>query len=60
MKFSPEEIESLSLQFESASPQEIIDWAVKNFCPNLALSSSFQTQSVPLIHMVKEAKPDMR
>ena len=58
--FSPKEIESLSLQFETASPQEIIAWAVKNFCPDLVLSSSFQTQSVPLIHMVKETKPDMR
>ncbi len=59
MKFTSEEIEDLSLQFESASPQEIVAWAVENFSPNLALSSSFQTQSVPLLHMVKEAKADM-
>ncbi|MBT3337853.1 MAG: phosphoadenylyl-sulfate reductase [Anaerolineae bacterium] len=60
MKFSPKEIETLSNEFESATPQEIVAWAVENFCPNLALSSSFQTQAVPLLHMVKERKPEMR
>ena len=60
MKFTPEEIKSLSNDFESATPQEIIAWAVENFCPNLALSSSFQTQSVPLIHMTQQVHPKMR
>ena len=60
MKFTPQEIEKLSESFESAAPQEIIAWAVEQFCPDLALSSSFQTQSVPLLHMVREIKPDMR
>ncbi|MBT3713338.1 MAG: phosphoadenylyl-sulfate reductase [Anaerolineae bacterium] len=60
MKFTPQEIESLSKDFESASPQEIIAWAVAHFCPNLVLSSSFQTQSLPLLHMVWQAHPQMR
>ena len=60
MKFTPEEIASLSNDFESASPQEIILWAVENFCPNLALSSSFQTQSMPLLHMARQVHPQMR
>jgi len=56
MKFTPQEIESLSKDFESASPQEIIAWAVAHFCPNLVLSSSFQTQSLPLLHMVWQVR----
>lgn len=60
MKFTPKEIESLSRDFETATPQQIIAWTVEQFCPNLALSSSFQTQSVPLLHMVKEIEPAMR
>ncbi|HIE24870.1 MAG TPA: phosphoadenylyl-sulfate reductase [Anaerolineales bacterium] len=60
MKFTPEKIASLSKDFETASPQEIIQWAVDEFCPNITLSSSFQTQSVPLLYMVKEIQPEMR
>ena len=57
--FTPLEIEKLSEEFESRAPQEIIDWAVDAFWPQVALSSSFQTQSVPLLHMVSQAKRDI-
>ncbi len=60
MKFTPEKIDDLNKEFESATPQEIIAWAAGNFCPDLALSSSFQTQSVPLLHMAKEIEPQTR
>ncbi len=55
----PEELEALSTQFENASPQEIISWAVDTFSPKLAMSSSFQTGSIPLLHMVHQIKPDL-
>ncbi len=58
--FTPEETESLSNEFETATPQEIVAWAVERFCPSLALSSSFQTQSMPLLHMTREVRPEMR
>ena len=54
-----EEIERLSAEFETKTPQEIIDWAVKTFWPEIAMSSSFQTQSVPLLHMVTRIKHDL-
>lgn len=57
---SSKEIARLSLSFESKTPQEILTWAVKTFCPDLAASSSFQTQSVPLLHMISEIRPEMR
>ncbi|MBT3322166.1 MAG: phosphoadenylyl-sulfate reductase [Anaerolineae bacterium] len=60
MKFTPKEIASISQDFEKASPQEIIQWAVDEFCPNIVLSSSFQTQSLPLLDIVKEVQPEMR
>lgn len=46
------EIEQRSQEFESKTPQEIIQWAVETFFPEIAMSSSFQTQSMPLLHMV--------
>jgi len=50
----PEEIEKLSEEFETKTPQEIIKWAIDTFWPQIAMSSSFQTQSVPLLHMVSQ------
>ena len=52
---TPLEIENLSNEFESKTPQEIIAWAVDAFWPQVAMSSSFQTQSVPLLHMASQA-----
>lgn len=49
---SVQEIERLSQEFETKTPQEIIQWAVDVYSPNIAMSSSFQTQSIPLLYMV--------
>ena len=57
--FSAGEIERLSEQFETKAPQEIIQWAVDAFWPQIALSSSFQTQSVPLLHMASMVRRDI-
>lgn len=54
------EIERLSQGFETASPQAILKWAMNNFCPDIAMSSSFQTQSLPLLHMAIQIRPDIR
>lgn len=53
---SAQEIEQLSAEFEAKPPQEIIMWAVNHFWPEIAMSSSFQTQSMPLLHMVTSLK----
>jgi phosphoadenosine phosphosulfate reductase len=55
----PYEIERLSQESETKAPQEIIAWAVETFWPAIVLSSSFQTQSMPLLHMVSHIKPDL-
>jgi phosphoadenosine phosphosulfate reductase len=57
--FSAGEIERLSAEFETRAPQEIIQWAVDAFWPQIALSSSFQTQSVPLLHMASMVRRDI-
>jgi phosphoadenosine phosphosulfate reductase len=57
--FSPAELERLSEEFERKTPQEIIRWAVDTFWPQIALSSSFQTQSVPLLHMASIIRRDI-
>ena len=57
--FSTQEIERLAQEFETKTPQEIIQWAVDSFWPEIALSSSFQTQSMPLLHMASRIRRDL-
>ena len=58
-EYRAEEIARLSEKFETKTPQEIIQWAVDSFWPQIALSSSFQTQSVPLLHMASLIRRDI-
>jgi len=57
--FSAKEIDQLSDEFESKTPQEIIKWAVDAYWPQIVLSSSFQTQSLPLLHMASQIRRDI-
>ena len=55
-----EEIQRRAQELESKSPQEILEWAAREFGDDIAMSSSFQTQSMPLLHMASRIKPDIR
>lgn len=46
-------------QLEAMSPQQIIAWAVVTYGNDIAMSSSFQTQSVPLLHMISQTAPHL-
>ncbi len=46
-------------QLEAMSPHEIIAWAIETYGNAIAMSSSFQTQSVPLLHIVSQAAPQL-
>jgi phosphoadenosine phosphosulfate reductase len=60
MPLAHAEICRLSDAFEARTPQEILAWAVAEFWPGVALSSSFQTQSMPLLHMATRLRADLR
>ena len=53
------ELTALNQQFEGADPQRIIAWAAERFMPRFAVSSSFQTQSVALLHLISQTRPDI-
>ncbi len=46
-------IEQLNQRFEKSQPEEILRWAAKQF-PRLAVTSSFQTESVVLLDMISK------
>jgi len=52
-------VAQLADEFESKTPQEILTWAIDEFWPQIAMSSSFQTQSMPLLHMATQIRRDL-
>jgi phosphoadenosine phosphosulfate reductase len=52
-------IESVNRRLENYSPNEILEWAWNNFGPSVAMTSSFQTQSLPLLHMISQTAPEL-
>lgn len=56
---SPGEIEKLNEQFETQKPIEIIRWAVKEFAPKFAMTSSFGPESGVLLHMASQVDPEI-
>ena len=49
----------LNKRFEHSSAKEILRWAWDTFGPKAAASSSFQTQSMPLLHLIAQVCPEM-
>ncbi len=52
-------LEALNTRLEISLPQEILSWAWDTFGPKIAVTSSFQTQSVPLLHMIAQVAPQL-
>ncbi len=47
------------LEMAGATPEELLHWAWTTFQGRVAISSSFQTQSVPLLHLASRVCPDI-
>jgi phosphoadenosine phosphosulfate reductase len=53
----PRDLDAINADFETRSAAEIIRWAWQRFSGGLLASSSFQTQSVPLLHLIAQQAP---
>jgi len=53
------DLDTINQELEHASPTEILIWAWAIFSPRIAATSSFQSQSMPLLHMIAAATPEM-
>jgi len=50
----------LSIEFEGEEPQALIEWGVERFGSGIAISTSFQVDSVVLIDMAYEIDPEIK
>lgn len=53
-----EELEKLNERLETATPEQILDWAAATFPTDMILTCSFQHEGVALAHMLRAIKPD--
>lgn len=53
------DLQKLNEEFEKKKPQEIIEWAVKEFSPRFAMTSSFGPESGTLLHMASQIDPNI-
>jgi phosphoadenosine phosphosulfate reductase len=54
------DLEGLNREFADKSPQQVLEWAFKEFHPQIAVASSFGAEDIVLIDMVKKINPDAR
>ncbi len=59
VSLSPDEVSALNDRLEGADPATILAWAAERFMPRLAATSSFQTQSVPLLYLIGQVCPQV-
>lgn len=57
--FSDTEVTELNARLEGDTPESILMWAWETFGRNVAATSSFQSQSVPLLHIISQVVPDL-
>lgn len=46
-------------ELETAQAEDVLRWVWARFGPKACVTSSFQTQSVPLLHMISRCAPEM-
>lgn len=58
--FTREQIAAASQQLQSATPQEILRWAVQTFFPRLTMATAFGAEGCCILHMLAEIEPRVR
>lgn len=53
-----DELERASEQLESATPQEILRWAVDRFAPRFTMATAFGPEGMTIIHMLASVAPE--
>lgn len=60
MKFDSNTIKSLNEEFSNKTPQDILEWCIKELNQNIALATSFQAQGMVLIDMLMKIDNNAR
>ena len=53
-----EELERESQDLETATPKQILNWAVERFAPKFTMATAFGPEGMTIIHMLSEIAPE--
>lgn len=53
-----EELATASSELESATPQDILHWAVARYAPKFTMATAFGPEGMTIIHMLAQIAPD--
>lgn len=54
------DLEAINQSLKGRSAETVLDWVLESFSPeDVVVSSSFQTQSVPLLHLISQRAPEL-
>ncbi|MCR9117711.1 MAG: phosphoadenosine phosphosulfate reductase family protein, partial [bacterium] len=53
-----QELAEQSQRLESATPQEILAWAVERFAPRFTMATAFGPEGMTILHMLSEIAPE--
>jgi phosphoadenosine phosphosulfate reductase len=53
-----DELRRRSEEFETATPQDILRWAVARFAPRFTMATAFGPEGMTILHMLAEIAPD--
>ncbi len=56
--WSPERLAYLQETFADAPPEAVLTWAFHTFTPQICLATSFGPQSIVLMHLIAELRPE--
>ncbi len=54
------DLDEINERFEKEQPEAILRWAIDEFKPRIAVTSSFQTESIVLLHMMSKIAPGLK
>ena len=57
-QWTPEVVQQLNARFVGYSLAEILHWGLKTFLPDIALATSFGPQSIVLMHLISQIRPE--
>ncbi|MDP3981234.1 MAG: phosphoadenylyl-sulfate reductase [Chlamydiota bacterium] len=55
-----EHLRNNSQELQNSGPREILQWAIDEFWPDIAMSTGFGASGMVLIHLISQIKPEMK
>ena len=56
----PDDLAEVNQKLTGATPQEILQWAVERFYPELTMATAFGAEGCAIIHMLSIIEPKVR